>query len=118
MRRSRYHRYPHVLPHRLTNRDIIILKTIAFFKYLTSQQIASLFNTSYGAINKRLKRFFQHHFLGKLPGHLSPNLFNSPDIYFIDLDRKVSRVLTDKNVTLPHQKRANGKAPKRECLQF
>ncbi len=117
MRRSRYRRDPTLLPHRLTNRDIEILKAIDRFKYLTAQQIADLFYNSRGAINKRLKLLFHHHYLGKLPGKVSPNLFNSPDIYFINLDRKASRILAAKGVALPHQKHAKQKNPKRDYVQ-
>lgn len=117
MRRSRYHRNPTTLPLRLTYRDVEILKCIDRFKYLTSQQIADLFNSSRQGINKRLKLLFHHHYLGKLPARLSPHLFNSPDVYFINLNRKTSRALAVKNITLPHQKRSNHKTPKRDYIQ-
>lgn len=117
MRRCRYRRNSYALPHRLTNRDIEIIKAIDQFKYLTSQQIADLFYIARRAINKRLKLLFHHHYLGKLSGQLSPHFFNSPDIYFIDLDRKASRILAAKKITLPYQKRTNQKAPKRDYIQ-
>ncbi|GJM03118.1 MAG: hypothetical protein DHS20C08_16190 [Rhodomicrobium sp.] len=116
MRRSRYLRNPNALPHRLTYRDIEILKSIDRFKYLSSQQIADLFSLTRQAINKRLRLLFHHHYLGKLSGQLSPNLFNSPDIYFIDLDLKATRRLAAKHVSLPHQKRVNRKNPKRDYI--
>ncbi|MGH1407402.1 MAG: replication-relaxation family protein [Rhodomicrobiaceae bacterium] len=117
MRRLRYQRDPQALPHHLTCRDIKILKSIALFKYLTSQQVAHLFNSSRGAINKRLKFLFHHHYLGKLPGQLSPNLFNSPDIYFIDLNRKASRILAEQSVALLNHQRVKQKIPKRDYVQ-
>lgn len=117
MRRTRYCRDPKLLPHRLTCRDIKIIKRVDHFKYLTSEQIARLFDCSRRAINKRLRLLFHHHYLGKLPGQVSPDLFNSPDIYFIDLKRKASRFLVEKNVALPCQKRVNRKNPKRDYVQ-
>jgi len=117
MRRSRFRRDLTLLPHRLTHRDIKILKSIDRLKYLTSQQIANLFSSSRGTINKRLKLLFHHHYLGKLPALLSPHLFNSPDVYFINLNRKTSHALAGKDITLPHQKRSNYKIPKRDYIQ-
>ena len=114
MRRTRYRRQPTGLPHRLTGRDVEILSTIDRFHFLTSQQIADLLVTSRQATNKRLKLLFNHHYLGKLPAHLSPRLFNSPDVYFVDLDRRTAKVLRDHGVPLPFSKRH---LPKREHLQ-
>ncbi len=117
MRRHRYIRQPNKLPHRLTVRDIEILQLVDQFKYLHSQQLSDLLATSRQAINKRLKLLYHHHFLDKLPAQLSPNLFNSPDVYFIQLDRKAAKLLSVRGVTLPHQRRYNQKQVKREHLQ-
>ena len=117
MRRPRYIRQPDNLPHRLTVRDIEILQLVDRFKYLTSKQLADLLTSSQQAINKRLKLLFHHHSLGKLPALLSPKLFNSPDVYFIKLDRKAAKLLSKRGVTLPHQRRYNQKQVKREHLQ-
>ncbi len=117
MRRHRYIRQPENLPHRLTARDIEILQLIDRFKTLTSKQLADLLATTRQAINKRLKLLFHHHYLGKLPAQLSPQLFNSPDVYFIQLNRKAAKVLSMRGVTLPHQRRTNQKQVKREHLQ-
>ena len=117
MRRSRYIRQPVNLPHRLTSRDAKILQQIDQFKYLTSKQLADLMATSRQAIDKRLKLLFHHHYIGKLPALLSPKLFNSPDVYFVDLNRKTSRILSSRNISLPHQKRHAVQRPKREYLQ-
>lgn len=117
MRRSRYIRQPEDLPHQLTVRDIEILLFVDQFKNLTSKQLAEILITSRQAINKRLKLLFHRHYLGKLPALLSPKLFNSPDVYFIQLDRKAAKTLSKRGVTLPHQKRYNQKQVKREHLQ-
>ncbi len=100
MRRSRYIRQPEDLPHRLTVRDIETLQLVDQFKTLTSKQLADLLATSRQAINKRLKLLFHHHFLGKLPAQLSPKLFNSPDVYFIQLNRKTTKVLSKRGIML------------------
>lgn len=117
MRRSRYRRDPKYLPHRLTSRDLEILKTIGRFKYLSSQQLSGLFSITCQGINKRLKLLFHHHYLGKLPAKLSPNLFNSPDVYFINLDRRAAKILKEQEVSLPYQKRSNSTQPKRDYIQ-
>ena len=117
MRRTRYRRQPAGLSHRLTDRDIEILSVVDRFHFLNSRQVADLLATSRQAINKRLKLLFNHHYLGKLPAQLSPRLFNSPDVYCVDLDRRAAQMLRDRGVTLPHQKRHNRHLPKREHLQ-
>lgn len=117
MRRSRYIRQPENLPHRLTTRDVEILQLIDRFKYLTSKQLVDLLTTSRQAINKRLKLLFHHHYVGKLPAQLSLKLFNSPDVYFIQFDRKAAKLLRIRSITLPHQRRYNQKQVKREHLQ-
>jgi len=117
MRRHRYCRQPAGLAHRLTGRDVEILTIVDRFHYLNSRQIAALLATSRQAINKRLKLLFNHHYLGKLPAQLSPRLFNSPDIYCVDLDAQAARVLQDRSAALPHSKRHNRHLPKREHLQ-
>ena len=117
MRRSRYIRQAKQLPHRLMDRDFEILQFIDRFKYLSSNQIAQLLGVTPQAVNKRLKLLFHHHYLGKLPAQLSPNLFNSPDVLFINLDRKAACHLRKRGVSLHNQKRYNRKQPRREYLQ-
>ena len=117
MRRSRYIRQPKNQPHRLTVRDIEILQLVDRFKTLTSKQLADLLAASRQAINKRLKLLFHHHYLGKLPAQLSPKLFNSPDVYFIQLDREAAQLLSKHAISLRHQRRTNQKQAKREHLQ-
>ncbi len=116
-RRSRYFRQPQDLPHTLTKRDARILQAVDRFDILTSQQIAKFFAVSRAGINKRLKLLFHHHYLGKLPAQLSPKIFNSPDIYHIDLSRRAGAVLAQKNITLPYHKGYNRKQPKRDHVQ-
>jgi len=97
-----------------TTRDLRILLSVGQMKFLASSQVAALFGTSQQAINKRLNLLFHNHYLGKLPAHLSPKVFNSPDVYFVNLDRTARAKLAEKGVTLPHHKR---KQPKRAHLQ-
>ena len=110
----RYYRNPLLFPHRLTTRDINILQKTDHYTHLNSAQIATLFGISRQAINKRLKLLFHNHYLGKLPAQLSPRMFNSSDVYFVDLDAKVRAKLVKKGIILPHRRR---KMPKREHLQ-
>jgi len=112
-RRPRYQRQPESLPHRLTSRDIEIIRAIDRYRYLTSEQVAKLFAMSRQAANKRLKLLFHHHFLGKLPAHLSPKLYNSPDVFRIDFNRQAKLILAENGFLPLHQKSYNIKMPKR-----
>ncbi len=116
-RRSRYFRQPQNLSHTLTKRDAKILQAVDRFDILTSQQIAKFFAVSRTGINKRLKLLFHHHYLGKLPAQLSPKMFNSPDIYHLDLSCKAGAALERKGIALPYHKGYNRKQPKRDHVQ-
>ena len=90
---------PQALPgFRITERDIAILRAVARFRFLTSEQIARLIGGSAPAISVRLKLLFYHAYLDR-PRHQHAQLAmffdegNHPLVY--GLARQGARVLAE-----------------------